>query len=320
MHRHHRGRQAVGSGRAGGRRGDPQPARSGSTHRRGRPGRDGAGGGSGWGGGIGGSGWGGGIVGCPVGGGPGRGRRQPRGRAPRRAVRSVLGAPAAGRAAGAETARQPAPRLPGPDAGWPDGVPVADPHERRSSPGSRPGSGRVRVRARRPAQCVQAGRRVVQTGRRRDCGRGGRLQRPEGGIGSGDVSRSLWPAAVQAQHRCRMRDQGESAGQVVSAAPGNVQWVAQESIDLDMVSAICPNCHILLVEANTNGLGDLGGVPGHAGLGFGGGPDAHLLRDRAPGRPVHRPRQRSITGTLTGAASTSTVTVTATDGTGAKAP
>jgi hypothetical protein len=40
--------------------------------------------------------------------------------------------------------------------------------------------------------------------------------------------------------------------------PGNVQWAAQESIDLDMVSAICPNCHILLVEANTNGLGDLG--------------------------------------------------------------
>jgi Ricin-type beta-trefoil lectin domain/Putative Ig domain len=29
-------------------------------------------------------------------------------------------------------------------------------------------------------------------------------------------------------------------------------------MDLDMVSAICPNCHILLVEANTNGLGDLG--------------------------------------------------------------
>jgi hypothetical protein len=40
--------------------------------------------------------------------------------------------------------------------------------------------------------------------------------------------------------------------------PGNVQWAAQESVDLDMVSAICPNCHILLVEANTNGLGDLG--------------------------------------------------------------
>jgi hypothetical protein len=34
---------------------------------------------------------------------------------------------------------------------------------------------------------------------------------------------------------------------------------AQEiSVDLDMVSAICPHCHILLVEANSNGFGDLG--------------------------------------------------------------
>jgi hypothetical protein len=34
---------------------------------------------------------------------------------------------------------------------------------------------------------------------------------------------------------------------------------AQEiSLDLDMVSAICPHCHILLVEANSNGFGDLG--------------------------------------------------------------
>ncbi len=38
----------------------------------------------------------------------------------------------------------------------------------------------------------------------------------------------------------------------------NVSWAAEESVDLDMVSAICPNCHILLVEATTNGLGDLG--------------------------------------------------------------
>ena len=34
---------------------------------------------------------------------------------------------------------------------------------------------------------------------------------------------------------------------------------AQEiSLDLDMVSAICPHCHILLVEAASNGFGDLG--------------------------------------------------------------
>lgn len=29
-------------------------------------------------------------------------------------------------------------------------------------------------------------------------------------------------------------------------------WSVEESLDLDMVSAICPNCHIILVEANTN--------------------------------------------------------------------
>src|ERR1700690_2976748 len=29
------------------------------------------------------------------------------------------------------------------------------------------------------------------------------------------------------------------------------------SVDLDMVSAICPKCHILLVEADSNGFGDL---------------------------------------------------------------
>ena len=29
-------------------------------------------------------------------------------------------------------------------------------------------------------------------------------------------------------------------------------WSVEESLDLDMVSAICPNCHIILVEANSN--------------------------------------------------------------------
>ncbi len=32
----------------------------------------------------------------------------------------------------------------------------------------------------------------------------------------------------------------------------NVGWAEEESLDMDMVSAICPNCHILLVEANDN--------------------------------------------------------------------
>lgn len=35
-------------------------------------------------------------------------------------------------------------------------------------------------------------------------------------------------------------------------------WSAEISLDLDMVSAICPNCHILLVEANNNHFKNLG--------------------------------------------------------------
>ncbi len=34
-------------------------------------------------------------------------------------------------------------------------------------------------------------------------------------------------------------------------------WEEEESLDLDAVSALCPNCHILLVEATSNGLGDM---------------------------------------------------------------
>ncbi|HEY6277733.1 MAG TPA: ricin-type beta-trefoil lectin domain protein [Streptosporangiaceae bacterium] len=34
-------------------------------------------------------------------------------------------------------------------------------------------------------------------------------------------------------------------------------WEAEESLDLDMVSAFCPNCHLLLVEANSPAISDL---------------------------------------------------------------
>jgi subtilase family serine protease len=34
-------------------------------------------------------------------------------------------------------------------------------------------------------------------------------------------------------------------------------WAQEISLDLDMVSAVCPNCHIVLVEANSNSLSDL---------------------------------------------------------------
>ncbi len=35
-------------------------------------------------------------------------------------------------------------------------------------------------------------------------------------------------------------------------------WAQEESLDIDMVSAICPNCHILLVEASSASYADLG--------------------------------------------------------------
>lgn len=35
-------------------------------------------------------------------------------------------------------------------------------------------------------------------------------------------------------------------------------WAQEISLDLDMVSALCPNCHILLVEAKSTSLADLG--------------------------------------------------------------
>jgi subtilase family serine protease len=40
-------------------------------------------------------------------------------------------------------------------------------------------------------------------------------------------------------------------------AQTNTGWAAEESVDVDMVSAICPNCKILLVEAASASIGDL---------------------------------------------------------------
>jgi N-acetylneuraminic acid mutarotase len=40
--------------------------------------------------------------------------------------------------------------------------------------------------------------------------------------------------------------------------PADSSWASEESLDVDMVSAICPNCHILLVEANDSSIENLG--------------------------------------------------------------
>jgi subtilase family serine protease len=41
-------------------------------------------------------------------------------------------------------------------------------------------------------------------------------------------------------------------------------WALEISLDLDMASAICPNCHILLVEAKTNSFANLGAAENRA--------------------------------------------------------
>ena len=35
-------------------------------------------------------------------------------------------------------------------------------------------------------------------------------------------------------------------------------WALETALDLDAVSSACPNCHILLVQANDNGFDNLG--------------------------------------------------------------
>jgi subtilase family serine protease len=62
----------------------------------------------------------------------------------------------------------------------------------------------------------------------------------------------------------------QDGGTTVTAPPaGGSGWDIEESLDLDMASAICPNCSIDLVEANSNSFSDLGtaantaaGLPG----------------------------------------------------------
>jgi subtilase family serine protease len=46
--------------------------------------------------------------------------------------------------------------------------------------------------------------------------------------------------------------------------PADVNWAEEISLDVDMVSAVCPNCHILLVEANDNSFANLGAAVNEA--------------------------------------------------------
>lgn len=47
-------------------------------------------------------------------------------------------------------------------------------------------------------------------------------------------------------------------GSTTSLPKTNAGWATEESLDLDMVSATCPNCHIILVEASSASNANLG--------------------------------------------------------------
>jgi Ricin-type beta-trefoil lectin domain/Subtilase family len=63
------------------------------------------------------------------------------------------------------------------------------------------------------------------------------------------------PACTLSTHCLRIVSQNGSGGSLPKA---NANWGVEESLDLDMVSAICPRCHILLVEANNASIRNLG--------------------------------------------------------------
>lgn len=62
-------------------------------------------------------------------------------------------------------------------------------------------------------------------------------------------SRYGLPACTTANGCFRKVNQAGRAG---SYPAGNAGWAQEISLDLDMVSAVCPNCHILLVEATSS--------------------------------------------------------------------
>jgi len=53
-------------------------------------------------------------------------------------------------------------------------------------------------------------------------------------------------------------------GEKANYPSGNTSWSEEISLDLDMVSAVCPHCHILLVEANSNTFANLGAAVNEA--------------------------------------------------------
>jgi subtilase family serine protease len=57
---------------------------------------------------------------------------------------------------------------------------------------------------------------------------------------------------------CFKKVNQNGAASPLPGASGGSGWATEESLDLDMVSAICPNCHLILVEAKSPTTASLG--------------------------------------------------------------
>ncbi|MER6352022.1 putative Ig domain-containing protein [Streptomyces sp. NPDC001634] len=58
--------------------------------------------------------------------------------------------------------------------------------------------------------------------------------------------------------------QVSQTGSTTSLPTNDTGWAGEEMLDIDMVSAVCPNCSIILVEANSATMADLGAAENEA--------------------------------------------------------
>src|SRR5579863_3576136 len=102
-------------------------------------------------------------------------------------------------------------------------------------------------------------------------------------------------SACGSKNKCfqKVNEQGKT-----SPLPGtdpSGEWELEESLDVDMVSAACPNCKIILVEATSNSFADLAkSVDSAAKLGadaisnsYGGGESGGFGQDKHYDHPGH---------------------------------
>jgi subtilase family serine protease len=82
--------------------------------------------------------------------------------------------------------------------------------------------------------------------------------------------RSAWGLPACGAGCFSVVNQNGAASPLPPTEPSGQDWDLEESLDVDMVSAICPLCHIILVETDSNSFTDLGtGVDAAVSLGAG---------------------------------------------------